>query len=59
MKFETLTLCPIDLEAIDVSLLTNDEKYWLNNYHKTVFEKLSTYLQGEELAYLKQAIVAI
>ncbi|MBW9154425.1 aminopeptidase P family protein [Clostridium estertheticum] len=59
MKFETLTLCPIDLEAIDVSLLTNDEKSWLNNYHKTVFEKLSTYLQGEELAYLKGATVAI
>ncbi|MBX4268594.1 aminopeptidase P family protein [Clostridium estertheticum] len=59
MKFETLTLCPIDLEAIDVSLLTNDEKTWLNNYHKTVFEKLSTYLQGEELAYLKGATVAI
>ena len=59
MKFETLTLCPIDLEAIDATLLTNDEKSWLNNYHKTVFEKLSTYLQGEELEYLKQATVAI
>ncbi|MBU3071812.1 aminopeptidase P family protein [Clostridium estertheticum] len=59
MKFETLTLCPIDLDAIDVSLLTNDEKSWLNNYHKTVFEKLSTHLQGEELAYLKGATIAI
>ncbi|MGH4139782.1 aminopeptidase P family protein [Clostridium sp.] len=59
MKFETLTLCPIDLEAIDVSLLTNDEKSWLNNYHKTVFEKLSFYLQGEELEYLKKSTVAI
>ncbi|GCD08862.1 aminopeptidase P family protein [Clostridium tagluense] len=59
MKFETLTLCPIDLEAIDVSLLTVEEKTWLNNYHKTVFEKLSTYLKGEELEYLKQATVAI
>ncbi|MCB2296453.1 aminopeptidase P family protein [Clostridium tagluense] len=59
MKFETLTLCPIDLEAIDVSLLTVEEKTWLNNYHKTVFEKLSIYLKGEELEYLKQATVAI
>ena len=59
MKFETLTLCPIDLEAIDVSLLTLEEKTWLNNYHKTVFEKLSTYLKGEELEYLKQATIAI
>ncbi|MBU3143416.1 aminopeptidase P family protein [Clostridium sp. CF012] len=55
MKFETLTLCPIDLDVIDVSLLTFEEKAWLNDYHKTVFEKLSIYLQGEELEYLKQA----
>ncbi|QGU96797.1 M24 family metallopeptidase [Clostridium bovifaecis] len=55
MKFETLTLCPIDKEAIDVNLLTPEEKAWLNNYHKTVFDKLSIYLQGEELEYLRQA----
>ncbi|MCM8710262.1 aminopeptidase P family protein [Clostridium sp. SYSU_GA19001] len=55
MKFETLTLCPIDLEAVEVSLLTAEEKAWLNNYHKTVFEKLSPYLNEEELEYLKNA----
>ncbi|MCM0648000.1 aminopeptidase P family protein [Clostridium swellfunianum] len=59
MKFETLTLCPIDLDAIDEGLLTNEEKNWLNNYHKTVFEKLSSYLDGEELEYLKKATRAI
>lgn len=59
MKFETLTLCPIDLEVIDASLLTAEEKAWLNNYHKTVFEKLSPYLQGEELEYLKASTKAI
>jgi Xaa-Pro aminopeptidase len=55
MKFETLTLCPIELEAVETSLLTAEEKAWLNNYHKSVFGKLSTYLQGEELEYLKLA----
>lgn len=59
MKFETLTLCPIDLEAIDATLLTPVEKAWLNNYHKTVFEKLSPYLEGEELKYLKDSTVEI
>ncbi|MBK5240671.1 aminopeptidase P family protein [Clostridium sp.] len=59
MKFETLTLCPIDVQAMDVSLLTSQEKAWLNNYHKTVFDKLSTYLEGEELEYLKRATAAI
>ena len=55
MKFETLTLCPIDLEGIDIALLTAEEKVWLNNYHSTVFEKLSLYVEGEELEYLKTA----
>jgi Xaa-Pro aminopeptidase len=55
MKFETLTVCPIDLEAVDVSLLTVEERLWLNNYHSICFEKLSPYLDGEELEYLKVA----
>jgi Xaa-Pro aminopeptidase len=59
MKFETLTLCPIDVQAMNVSLLTSQEKSWLNNYHKTVFEELSIYLEGEELEYLKTATLAI
>lgn len=59
MKFETLTLCPIDLEAIDVSLLTEAEKNWLNDYHKTVFEKLSPYLENDDKNFLKEATKAI
>lgn len=59
MRFETLTLCPIDKEAIKDELLTPEEKNWFNNYHKTVFEKLSPYLEGEELEYLKEATKAI
>lgn len=59
MKFETLTLCPIDLEGIDANLLTSQEKHWLNNYHRTVFEKLSPYVEGEELEYLKDATKGI
>ena len=41
------------LEAMDKSLLTYDENTWLNNYHRTVFYKLSPYLQDEELEYLR------
>lgn len=59
MKFETLTLCPLDSEAIDVSLLTEAEKNWLNDYHKTVFEKLSPYLDGDDKDFLKEATKAI
>ena len=36
LAFETLTLCPIDVRPIDFSLLTAEEKAWLNNYHDSV-----------------------
>ncbi|MBT0551843.1 aminopeptidase P family protein [Riemerella anatipestifer] len=45
--FETLTLCPFFREVINVKLLTEEEKNWLNTYHKTCEEKLSPYLEGD------------
>lgn len=54
LKFETLTLCPIDTKAVDISMLSKEEKDWLNNYHKTVYEKLSGYLQADEDEWLKE-----
>lgn len=55
LGFETLTLCPIDTAPIIVSMLTTDERAWLNSYHKTVFEKLSPYLNDEEKEWLREA----
>ncbi len=40
LKFETLTQCPIDTRCIDISLLTEVEKNWINRYHEGVREKL-------------------
>lgn len=54
LSFETITYVPIDLDAIDVNLLTLKQKNWLNNYHKLVFEKLSPYLTNEEIIWLKK-----
>ena len=54
LGFETLTLCPIDTAPIIVSMLTPDERAWLNSYHKTVFEKLSPYLNDEEKEWLRE-----
>ena len=45
--FETLTVCPFDRNVIEVSLLTQPEKDWLNNYHDWCREKLENDLQGE------------
>lgn len=53
MKFEVLSLFPIDLECINVEMLSEKEKDWLNNYHKEVYDKLSPYLNEEEKAWLK------
>ena len=53
MKFEPLTLCPIDLDGLDVSLLTTDEREALNKYHELVRESLKPYLTDEENEWLK------
>lgn len=54
LKFDTLTICPIDTKAIDKNLLNPEEIEWLNSYHQMVFEELAP-LVGEELkGYLKE-----
>ncbi|MDK0709353.1 aminopeptidase P family protein [Clostridium perfringens] len=52
-KFDTISLCPIDLAGLDISLLNEEEKAWLNNYHKKVYDLLSPYLNEEEKEFLK------
>lgn len=54
MKFETLSFVAIDLNCIDISLLTEREKQWLNEYHKDVYNKISPYLDEEEKEWLKE-----
>ncbi len=51
-KFETLTLFPIDLTLVEKSMLSKDERAWLNRYHEEVFEKMSPLLNQEEKAWL-------
>ena len=45
--FETLTLCPFMPSGINVDLLTDVERQWLNAYHKTCEEKLAPLLEGD------------
>jgi len=52
LRFETLTLCPIDTRCLDVTLLSSAERDWLNAYHATVRERLSPHLQGAALQWL-------
>lgn len=55
LQMESLTLCPIDTAPIDVLLLTEEEKNWLNVYHQLVFEKLSPWLDEEDKNWLQEA----
>lgn len=59
LKFETLTLCPICRKGIIKEMLTAEETGWLNEYHRTVYEKLSPYLDNDEKEWLKEACKAI
>jgi Xaa-Pro aminopeptidase len=59
LKFETLTLCPIDTRCLEPSLLTQEEKQWFNAYHAEVRERLSPLLSGEALAWLNTRTAAI
>lgn len=55
MEFEYLTFVPIDLDALDVSLMEKRDIQYLNEYHRQVYEKISPYLTREEQQWLKEA----
>lgn len=59
LKFEILTVCPIDTKLIDNNLMTTQEIEWLNNYHQFVFEKISPFLDEKETTWLKEKCKAI
>lgn len=59
LQMESLTLCPIDVAPLDVSMLLPEEVEWLNDYHRTVYEKLSPFLDEEEKEWLAEATAAV
>lgn len=59
LKFEPLTLCPIDKRPVVKEMLTEEEKEWLNRYHAAVFERLSPHLDSSETEWLRQATLPL
>lgn len=59
MDFETITLCYIDTDLVDKSLLDPRHIDWLNAYHTTVYERLSPYLAEAEQHWLAAKTKAI
>jgi Xaa-Pro aminopeptidase len=55
LRFETLTLCPIDTTPILSELLNKEEIDWLNTYHAEVYNKLAPHLNDEERVWLQEA----
>ena len=55
LKFETLTLAPIDQTLIDISLLSHQERKWINDYHANVLEKLYDLVSSSAKKWLNLA----
>ena len=53
--FETITLCPFDRNLFDTAIMTPEEIAWVNEYHETVCRTLAPLLEGEALAWLRNA----
>lgn len=59
LRFEPVTLCPIDLAAVEPDLLDEEEKKWLNQYHERVYNTLGPLLDEKERLWLKDKTRAI
>lgn len=52
LKFNPLTLVPFDWKIINSTLLTPQEKNWLNNYHKQITDLIYPHLNKNEQTWL-------
>ena len=59
LRFETVTLCPIDTQGIVREMLNNEETDWLNDYHRRVYELLAPDLDEAERSWLAGKCQAI
>lgn len=59
LSFETITMAPIDLNLVEVSMLTADERAWLNAYHAQVRAAVAPALTGADRTWLEQATRSI
>ena len=59
LAFDTLTCVPIDRKLVDVSLLSEAEKLWLNNYHAWVLAELLPFMKHNDQEYLNEQCAVI
>lgn len=58
-SFETLTLAPIDRRLIEAELLSEEERSWLNAYHRRVYQEIAPLVDLQTAAWLSQATTVI
>ena len=59
LGFETISFTPIDRRAIEASLLSAEERAWVDAYHKEVRARVAPHVTGKTLNWLKQATAAL
>ena len=59
LGFETLTFAPIDRNLVDVALLDEEERQWLDDYHSKVVEVVGPQLDGDARAWLAEVCAPI
>lgn len=59
LSFESITVAPIDLDAIAVNYLEESDRIALNEYHEMVFQKIGPYLSDAERSWLREYTAAI
>ncbi|MFT4293037.1 aminopeptidase P family protein [Enterobacter sp.] len=58
-KFASLTLIPIDLSQVELHLLNEQEKQWLDDYHQQVRDVLSPLVDSDARPWLFEATAPI
>ena len=57
LHFEPLTLVPIDLDGVDLSLFNEKERRLLADYQKLVYDSLAPHLTEEEVSWLQTLLL--
>ena len=52
LEFKTLTLFPYERDLIKIDLLNNEQKAWVNSYHKHVYKEISPSLPEKQQKWL-------
>jgi Xaa-Pro aminopeptidase len=58
-RFSSLTLVPVDLSQVEWSLLSEQEKQWLDTYHQQVRDTLSPLVDSDARAWLDAATAPV